>query len=102
MMQIAMQVGAELGNQYNEVLAAQDVATIGGLCALASFDRSELCRHVIDNVAFREYLQLCPEVRAWLILACMCQRDSACKCMIMGMQWHMPDRQLLSNMWFRP
>lgn len=57
------EVGSELGNQYNEVLAAQDVATIGGLCALASFDRSELCRHVIDNVAFREYLQLCPEVR---------------------------------------
>lgn len=32
----------ELGNNYSEVIAAQDVATYGGLCALASFDRAEL------------------------------------------------------------
>ncbi|GKB39306.1 COP9 signalosome complex subunit 1 [Tanacetum coccineum] len=38
----------ELGNNYSEVIAAQDVAT-GGLCALASFDRVELQAKVIDN-----------------------------------------------------
>lgn len=32
----------ELGNNYTEVIAPQDVATYGGLCALASFDRAEL------------------------------------------------------------
>lgn len=37
-----LEVGPELGNIYNEVIAAQDVATYGGLCALASFDRMEL------------------------------------------------------------
>ncbi|KAK9796991.1 hypothetical protein WJX73_009012 [Symbiochloris irregularis] len=57
------EVAAEMGNQFSEAMAAQDVAIYGGLCALASFDRSELRRHVIDNMAFHEYLELCPEVR---------------------------------------
>ena len=51
-----------MGNEFREVLAAQDVATYGGLCALASFDRTELRRHVVENVVFLEYLELCPEV----------------------------------------
>lgn len=37
-----LETGPELGNNYTEVIAAQDVATYGGLCALASFDRTEL------------------------------------------------------------
>lgn len=37
-----LETGPELGNHYNEVIAPQDVATYGGLCALASFDRTEL------------------------------------------------------------
>jgi hypothetical protein len=32
----------ELGNNYTDVIAQQDVAVYGGLCALASFDRAEL------------------------------------------------------------
>ncbi|GKC07774.1 COP9 signalosome complex subunit 1, partial [Tanacetum coccineum] len=53
----------ELGNNYSEVIAAQDVATYGGLCALASFDRAELKAKVIDNINFRNFLELVPEVR---------------------------------------
>jgi hypothetical protein len=37
-----LETGPELGSHYNEVIAAQDVATYGGLCALATFDRAEL------------------------------------------------------------
>ena len=37
-----LDTGHELGNHYNEVIAPQDIATYGGLCALASFDRTEL------------------------------------------------------------
>uniref|UniRef100_A0A803M3F0 Methyltransferase n=1 Tax=Chenopodium quinoa TaxID=63459 RepID=A0A803M3F0_CHEQI len=37
-----LEVGPELGNNYSEVIAPQDVATYGGLCALATFDRTEL------------------------------------------------------------
>ena len=33
-----LETGPEFGNNYTEVIAAQDVATYGGFCALASFD----------------------------------------------------------------
>lgn len=58
-----LEVGPELGNHYSEVIAPQDVATYGGLCALASFDRSELKSKVIDNLNFRNFLELVPEIR---------------------------------------
>ncbi|KAJ6722870.1 hypothetical protein OIU74_007452 [Salix koriyanagi] len=48
-----LEVSPELGNSYNEVIAPQDVATYGGLCALASFDRTELKSKIIDNPNFR-------------------------------------------------
>ena len=52
----------ELGNSYSDVMAAQDVALYGGLCALASFDRSEIKRNVVESISFRETLELNPEV----------------------------------------
>ncbi|OVA14147.1 Proteasome component (PCI) domain [Macleaya cordata] len=55
-----LETGIELGNNYTEVIAPQDVATYGGLCALASFDRTELKAH---NFNFRNFLELVPEVR---------------------------------------
>ncbi|TQD85315.1 hypothetical protein C1H46_029153 [Malus baccata] len=60
-----LETGPELGNHYNEVIAPQDVATYGGLCALATFDRMELKAYnkVIDNLNFRNFLELVPEVR---------------------------------------
>nr|DAD18807.1 TPA_asm: hypothetical protein HUJ06_020270 [Nelumbo nucifera] len=58
-----LETGPELGNNYTEVIAPQDVATYGGLCALASFDRTELKNKVIDNLNFRNFLELVPEVR---------------------------------------
>jgi hypothetical protein len=35
-------VNFELGTQFNKVIAPQDVALYGALCALASFDRADL------------------------------------------------------------
>uniref|UniRef100_A0A5B6ZHT0 Putative COP9 signalosome complex subunit 1 n=1 Tax=Davidia involucrata TaxID=16924 RepID=A0A5B6ZHT0_DAVIN len=58
-----LETGHELGNNYTEVIASQDIATYGGLCALASFDRTELKNKVIDNINFRNFLELVPEVR---------------------------------------
>ncbi|KAK7274581.1 hypothetical protein RIF29_15677 [Crotalaria pallida] len=58
-----LETGPELGSHYNEVIAPQDVATYGGLCALATFDRTELKNKVIDNLNFRNFLELVPEVR---------------------------------------
>eukprot|EP00271_Cylindrocystis_brebissonii_P017437 TRINITY_DN4541_c0_g1_i1.p1 TRINITY_DN4541_c0_g1~~TRINITY_DN4541_c0_g1_i1.p1 ORF type:complete len:487 (+),score=94.15 TRINITY_DN4541_c0_g1_i1:468-1928(+) len=53
----------ELGSQYSEVISPQDVATYGALCSLASFDRGELKEKVIDNISFKNFLELVPEVR---------------------------------------
>ena len=49
-------------NAFSEVIAPEDVAVYGGLCALASFDRQELKRHVVGNLSFK--------VR--FLLACVC------------------------------
>jgi len=53
----------DIGNNFSEVIAAQDIATYGALCALASFDRQELKKKVIDNLTFRPFLELTPEIR---------------------------------------
>lgn len=34
---------------FPELLSAGNVATYGGLCALATFDRPELQKHVVNN-----------------------------------------------------
>eukprot|EP00873_Tetraselmis_striata_P032937 jgi/Tetstr1/453201/TSEL_040218.t1 len=58
-----VEVPVELQNNYSEAFSSQDVATYGGLCALASFDRQELEARVINNIPFLEFLELVPEVR---------------------------------------
>ncbi|PUU72445.1 26S proteasome subunit RPN7-domain-containing protein [Tuber borchii] len=50
-------------NTYNEVITANDVATYGGLCALASMERTQLKTEVLDNVEFRNFLELEPRMR---------------------------------------
>jgi len=65
--QCSLQVPNEMGTQYHDVLSAQDVAVYGGLCALASFDRCELRHHVINNVSFRDYMEVNPEVMTLLV-----------------------------------
>ncbi|KXS17797.1 FUSCA protein FUS6 [Gonapodya prolifera JEL478] len=56
-------VGFALGTNFSDILSPNDVATYGGLCALASFDRGELKRMVIDNAEFRQFLELEPQIR---------------------------------------
>ncbi|KAL9604858.1 MAG: hypothetical protein Q9219_000306 [cf. Caloplaca sp. 3 TL-2023] len=48
---------------FNEVMTPNDIAVYGGLCALASMDRTELQRQVLDNSNFRSYLELEPHIR---------------------------------------
>ena len=48
---------------YNEILTPNDIAVYGGLCALASMNRSELQKHVLENSKFRNYLELEPHIR---------------------------------------
>lgn len=70
-----LQAPNEMGSQYNDVVSAQDVAVYGGLCALASFDRQELRTHVINNVSFRDFMEVHPEVGS-----CMALETTDCAC----------------------
>ncbi|GMP61647.1 hypothetical protein CsSME_00024027 [Camellia sinensis var. sinensis] len=47
-----LETGPELGNHYTEVIAPQDIATYGGLCALASFDRTELKATILFSLFY--------------------------------------------------
>ncbi|KAL5653550.1 hypothetical protein ACJX0J_039008, partial [Zea mays] len=49
--------------KYKLAARKVNVAVYGALCALASFDRSDLKNKVIDNINFRNFLELVPEVR---------------------------------------
>lgn len=42
----------------------QDVAIYGALCGMAALSRAELSGRLLNNVAFRELLELVPEVTA--------------------------------------
>ncbi|PLB50674.1 COP9 signalosome complex subunit 1 [Aspergillus steynii IBT 23096] len=59
-----------LGDSYNETLTSNDVAVYGGLCALASMDRHELQRRVLDNSSFRNFLELEPHIRRAISFFC--------------------------------
>ncbi|KYQ91512.1 COP9 signalosome complex subunit 1 [Tieghemostelium lacteum] len=48
---------------FSDIISPQDIAIYGGLCALATFDRAELKKKVLDDAVFRNYLELVPEVR---------------------------------------
>ncbi|KAI4197095.1 MAG: hypothetical protein LQ346_003073 [Caloplaca aetnensis] len=48
---------------FNEVMTPNDVAVYGGLCALASMDRTDLQKKILENNKFRSYLELEPHIR---------------------------------------
>lgn len=48
---------------FPELLSANNVATYGALCALASFDRQELQKNVIGSSSFKQFLELEPQLR---------------------------------------
>lgn len=52
-----------LGDSYNDVISANDIAIYGGLCALASMTRGELQNKVLENANFRSFLELEPHIR---------------------------------------
>jgi COP9 signalosome complex subunit 1 len=52
-----------VGSTFNHIASLNDVAIYGGLCALASMNRDELQRKVLDNPNFRAYLELEPHIR---------------------------------------
>lgn len=56
-------VSADLGSSFDGVVAPEDIAVYGGLCALATFSREEMKRKVLDNTSFKNFLDLVPQVK---------------------------------------
>ncbi|KAL6703705.1 hypothetical protein ACN47E_009399 [Coniothyrium glycines] len=60
-----------------EVISGNDIAVYGGLCALASMDRSDLQNKVLAHSEFRNFLELEPHIRRAITLFCN-SKYSAC------------------------
>ena len=58
-----LSVSPSLGGEYSDVVALEDVAFYGALCALASYDRSEMRDGVASNAEFKALLELVPAMR---------------------------------------
>lgn len=56
-------VEPNMGRSNSAVMSPNDVAAYGAVCALATMDRNELQRRVLDNSDFRTYLELEPQLR---------------------------------------
>lgn len=53
-----------------EILTANDIATYGGLCALATLSRQDLERKVLNNEDFRSFLELESHLRRAIVFYC--------------------------------
>ncbi|KAG9246270.1 COP9 signalosome-like protein complex subunit 1 [Calycina marina] len=54
---------AGMGTSCSTIISPNDIATYGGICALASMDRNEIQTRVLENSSFRAYLELEPHIR---------------------------------------
>ncbi|KAF3391737.1 COP9 signalosome complex subunit 1 [Penicillium rolfsii] len=59
-----------LADSFNEIITPNDIAVYGGLCAMASMDRGDLQRRVLENSAFRNFLELEPHIRRAIAFFC--------------------------------
>ncbi|XP_041362526.1 COP9 signalosome complex subunit 1-like isoform X1 [Gigantopelta aegis] len=59
----AYAINEMFGYRFDELLSASNVATYGALCALASFDRTEIQKNVISSSSFKQFLELEPQLR---------------------------------------
>jgi COP9 signalosome complex subunit 1 len=58
-----LEVSPDLANHFNDVVAPIDIAVYGALCALATYDRSELKKKVLENSDFKNFTELIPDIR---------------------------------------
>lgn len=60
--------GEILDNDFSEVIAVDDIAKYVVLCSLASFDRNEIRSNVLNNVKFKDLLDICPSYKSLILL----------------------------------
>jgi len=72
-----------IGTSCNTIISPNDIAVYGGLTALASMDRKEIQKRVLENSSFRAYLELEPHIRK-AISFFVNSRYSACLAILEG------------------
>jgi COP9 signalosome complex subunit 1 len=63
-------IGPVANIDFAHTMTANDIAVYGGLCALASMDRQQLQRSVLENPNFRNFLELEPHIRRAISFFC--------------------------------
>lgn len=58
---------AQLQFEFGDVMSLEDVATYGGLCALATKTRAQLAKDVLERAEFRNLLELVPDTREMIV-----------------------------------
>lgn len=53
----------DINQGFSEIMSPNNIAVYGGLCALASFDRTELHKNVLSSPTFKLFLELEPTLR---------------------------------------
>ncbi|ESZ92994.1 hypothetical protein SBOR_6615 [Sclerotinia borealis F-4128] len=61
--QCFLQAPPGMGTSCNTIITPNDVAVYGGLCALATIERNDMQKLVLENSEFRTYLELEPHIR---------------------------------------
>lgn len=61
--QIFLHTPPGMGTSSNTIISPNDIAVYGGLCALATIERSDMQKEVLENSEFRTYLELEPHIR---------------------------------------
>jgi len=62
-----LDIEGELGGNFSAVIAAEDVAMYGTMCALASLSRHELEHSFLENSKFKNFLELIPTMRTLVL-----------------------------------
>eukprot|EP01041_Mallomonas_annulata_P007392 gene7392-15090_t len=58
-----LDIDSELGNQFNQIISGEDIAIYGTLLSLASIERKELRKLLLENNKFKPYFEYVPNVR---------------------------------------
>ena len=58
-----LEVGRDLAGSFSSIIAAEDIAIYGTLCALATLDRAEIRKGALENTVFKSFLELVPDVK---------------------------------------
>lgn len=85
-----VEVSPEPGSSFDRLLAPEDIAMYGGLCALATFTREEMKRRVLDNSSFKN-LDLVPQVPSYIQTSCLGHylSDMIALCSLLMLAWGM-------------